>query len=552
MAFFLLLSALVWGSFLHFYAINFNNLLTIPDSFSYLQMASYMSDLKLEALWTGWFGFLYSIPIYLSKFWFTDEIFAAQFANLVLINISGLLLFLIAKKYINIYYNTLLILVFFLSSNILHYNIHILSENLFIALFLLLVLLIQTFVDKGITSFPFFIGTTLGAMYLTRWESFIYILSIGIIYLVILLKQYISWNECYKYLISTLIWFSILAGPYIYYLHTITGEWWLTNKGSSNIRQAMMRGTEDMDDAWFEKAVGELTPDKHHLMAWFAGGLKYETPISEGYSFKTLLFKDTKNTLTRFFKNQKKLYSETMPKMILWESLGLFLDKESRFYKNPLFFILLLTPIVLFIYWLFKLFSDDDNLVVLVVVPFFIIASIFFTLFFVLERYFIIFLPFILFTIMYGIEKMFEDNDKVSIPKFLLLWGIIWFGYYLWTMHYIDTLDVKKYEVKRLAGIWMQDSIKEKDFTVMERFPITTYYSWVKERWLTPYTKDLNDVVEYAKYNGIDYFIVDTLDFKEYRPDLSYLLSEKFEYKWLDFVKKIEFAWESVLIYKFN
>lgn len=552
MAFFLLLSALLWGSFLHFYAMNFNNILSIPDSFSYLQMASYMSEWKIEALGTGWFGFLYSIPIYLSTFWFQDEIFAAQFANLILINISGILLFLIAKKYINIYYNTLLILIFFLSSSLLHYNIHILSENLFITLFLLLVLLIQTFIDRGIMSFPFFIGLTLWSMYLTRGESFIYIISIFIIYFAILLKQYISWNECYKYIITTFIWFAILAWPYIYYLHTITGEWGLTNKWSSNIRQAMMRGTDTMNDAWFEKAVGELTPDKHHLIAWFAGWLKYDVPVSEGYSFKTLLFKDTKNTINRFLKNQNKLYSETMPKMILWESLSLFLDKESWFYKNPLFFILLLTPILLFIYGLFKLFSNDDALIVLVVIPFFIIGSIFFTLFFVLERYFIIFLPFIFFTIVYWIEKMFEDNDKLSIPKFLLLWGIIWFSYYLWAMYYIDTLDVNKYEVKKFAGIRLQESIKKEGFTVMERFPITTYYSWVKERWLTPYTNDLNDVVEYAKYNKIDYLIVDSLDFKEYRPELSYLLNEKIKYKWLEFIKKIEFAWEMVLIYKFN
>jgi hypothetical protein len=39
----------------------------------------------------------------------------------------------------------------------------------------------------------------------------------------------------------------------------------MTNKGASNIRQALMRGTEKMDDIGFERAVGELTEDKKHL-----------------------------------------------------------------------------------------------------------------------------------------------------------------------------------------------------------------------------------------------------------------------------------------------
>ena len=56
----------------------------------------------------------------------------------------------------------------------------------------------------------------------------------------------------------------------------------MTNKGASNYRQAELRGTEKMDDAGFEQAVGELTADKHHLIAGFAGGMKYDTPRIEG------------------------------------------------------------------------------------------------------------------------------------------------------------------------------------------------------------------------------------------------------------------------------
>jgi len=35
-----------------------------------------------------------------------------------------------------------------------------------------------------------------------------------------------------------------------------------------------------MDDEGFEKAVAELTPDSKHLIAGFAGGLKYDRPTT--------------------------------------------------------------------------------------------------------------------------------------------------------------------------------------------------------------------------------------------------------------------------------
>lgn len=65
------------------------------------------------------------------------------------------------------------------------------------------------------------------------------------------------------------------------HLHSLSGEWGLTNKGASNLRQAELRGQEKMDDAGFEKAVAELTEDKHHLIAGFAGGMPYDRPQIE-------------------------------------------------------------------------------------------------------------------------------------------------------------------------------------------------------------------------------------------------------------------------------
>jgi hypothetical protein len=94
--------------------------------------------------------------------------------------------------------------------------------------------------------------------------------------------------------------------------------------------------------------------------------------------------------------------------------------------------------------------------------------------------------------------------------------------------------------------------IDSSNLMVMERFPILTYYTWSKQRWLTPYTKKLEDLVEYARYNRIDYLVVDTMDFQKYRPELMFLLDYKKNHRWLEFVRKISIPWNTVIIYRFK
>lgn len=60
----------------------------------------------------------------------------------------------------------------------------------------------------------------------------------------------------------------------------------------------------------------------------------------------------------------------------------------------------------------------------------------------------------------------------------------------------------------------------------MERFPIVTYYSGVKTRWITPYTDDPTDIISYAHFNDIELLVVDSMDFLTYRPALAALLQE--------------------------
>jgi len=71
---------------------------------------------------------------------------SANILNIILFNFSGFLLYNIAKEYLTQKYLIILILLFFLSPILLHFNIAILSENLYLPLFLLIVLGLQNFI----------------------------------------------------------------------------------------------------------------------------------------------------------------------------------------------------------------------------------------------------------------------------------------------------------------------------------------------------------------------------------------------------------------------
>ena len=62
-----------------------------------------------------------------------------------------------------------------------------------------------------------------------------------------------------------------------------------------------------MDDEGFERAVAEMTPDSKHLIAGFAGGLKYDTPTTT-MSLKNYILSDTNRFVNNWQQNQKKLY----------------------------------------------------------------------------------------------------------------------------------------------------------------------------------------------------------------------------------------------------
>ena len=567
----LFLTFIIW-TFIHIYFMWLNEILKVADSFAYLQMSNYFNELSIKGFWTGWFGFLYSLPIAVINFFINNNFLSAQILNILLFNISGFLLYKIAKPYLKSKYLVILIILFFLSPILLHFNIAILSENIYLPLFLLIVLGLQNFIEEPKVSDWIAFWFLIALMYFTRWEAFIYLWAIWLISLFLLFKKKINFSKFTSFNLILVLFFAIFVFPYIYYLHSFTGEWGLSNKWSSNLRQAILRWKEEMDDDGFEKAVAELTPDSKHLIAGFAGGLKYDKPTT-WITLKNYILEDKARFLNNWLDNQIKLYSQNLPNIIDWPASLLYQNIDSTlFYKNKIFLVFLIIPLFLFFIWFYNLYRDKKRDILIFLFSFFFIASIFFTLFFTLNRYFIIFIPLFLLIIVYWIQtidKVFNfswtgfnkkslDKNKISGHKILKIFLILSFIgiYLLWLLSYFNTykLEDEKYEIKKIAWEYLLKNKERKNINILERFPIVTYYSWTNHRFITPYTSYLTNLLTYSKFNNIDYLIVDTLDFAKYRPDLEFLLDEKKDFEWLERIKIFnkEFNWEEqkVIIYK--
>lgn len=543
---------LVWN-LIHIWFFGINDVLKNADNFAYLQMSYHLQNMSLEWFWTWWFWFLYSFWIAVFDIFVKNEILAWNIFNILCLNIIWILTFLIWKHIISFKYNVLSLILLFLSPILLNFNIWILSENLYIPLFLILFLGILNFKNIPTFSTTIFLSLIIALMYLTRSEAFIYIWSIWLVFIYLLLSKVISFKRFLWLSVAWILWFFVFISPYLFHLYNITWEIWLTNKWNSNLRQAELRWVNKMDDDWFEKAVWELTPDNHRLMAWFAWWLKYDKPY-ENLSLKQYFLDNPEKILSRMWENQIKLYTNNLVRIIWWWASDLYKVEGSRlFYNNIIFYILSLIPIFLVIYALLNLIIYKKYYFLFSFLSFYLTASFFFTIFFVLDRYFIIFLPIFIILIAYWLENIKFKNNILDNFKYAVIWIFLIWIYSLWTLSYYNSNknSDETYRVKQIAWEYLKNyHFSNTNLKIMERFPIVTYYSGSRQRWITPYTSKLSDIIEYAKYNDLDYLIVDSLDFKKYRPDLKYLLEKPWNYKWLYLLQGFEYNWEKVYIYR--
>lgn len=548
---------LLFGVIFHWYFLHLNEVLKNADGFAYLQMTHYFNEFSLKGFGSGWFGFLYSLFLAPFTILFDNDFLVWKIVNLWLFAFSSYLVFKLSKKYLPYWYSIWVVLLFITSPVLLNFNIDILSENIYIPLFLLFfnynLELLKNFSYKNIAILSFLVAL----MYFTRWEAFIYLLWTGLILVISLLLKKLTFSQFFKKSLTLLGLFLVFVSPYIFYMWTFTWEVWLTNKWASNFRQAQMRWIYTQDDEWFERAVWELTEDKKHLIAWFAGGLDYDKPSIEWGWVVKMILSEPKETISRWLTNQQKLYSTSLPWIFIWDGYRYWTDEnwilERVWFGSKYVFLWLLFTILWFvIFGIYSFFKTTQKSFPIVFLSLYLVATSFFTIFFVIDRYFILFIPFFFIFFAFWLYKLPKKRKKLK--KIAVFWMFLFFILVnLWWIlrysNYREPLD-NYYELKKEAWEYLWEKHHDRDLKVMERFPVVTYYSGTKTRILTPFVESYEDIKTYAEHKDIDYLVVDTMDFARYRSQINELLKNPWDNYWFKVHKTFEKNNQKVILYK--
>gem|GEM_PF-868967 len=162
------------------------------------------------------------MPIALLEIFIKNEMLSAMIVNFLAFNLLIVLCYHLGKKYLSFPALIVFLGLLFLSPILLHYNINVLSENIYIPLFVWIVLYFVNYERRITYGGSIVLGILFAFFYFIRGEAFIYLVSAFFIFLYLYdAKKYFFW-ETMGYFATVLAAFFIIIFPYLTYLHTIT------------------------------------------------------------------------------------------------------------------------------------------------------------------------------------------------------------------------------------------------------------------------------------------------------------------------------------------
>lgn len=373
----------------------------------------------------------------------------------------------------------------------------------------------------------FLLGITLGALYLTRPEGIILFVYIGsLVSLSALFNKGIETKRKVIIILAILLGFSILALPYIEYLHKHFGVWTISGKTTGG---GSVLGVDK---------AAKLLPSGMTLGETMMGRVE----LSDSFSIK--VYWDTmmkyKDVLLRYFP-----IAYIIPTIIgLLATLGVaFKDKgDLKEIKR--------TRIL-------KVLASFGGIVA--VLPVFVFGNISIVISYILPLVplMIIWLTIGLITIESGIIKILVLTGIERIGKlrnwYLLTVAILLFFSYSSLMPFwkgISGNDFKYYAASQKfflkdTGKWLK-SKSAKDKAVMARWSVITFYA--DRKFVMLPDGDLNEVIRYAKEHNVSHIVIDSNAVPR-RPKLAPLLNPS-SYPGLRPVYAKEEYWTRVIIYE--
>jgi len=516
---------ILWTS-IHIYFLQLNQIVKTSLWFENIKLINYFKDLSINGFWDWSIWFLYSLLIAPIDFFIKNTLFSSQIINIILLFISWILLFSLWKKYLHSTYNTLLIIIFFISSNIINYTNNIDAINLYIPLLLALILVLHSLISEtaiktmtvqikwinvevnnnnDIIKKSVFVSIVLSLLFFTINISIIYIISILFILLYLLFSKKLNFKIFLISYTSILVTFLIIISPYI----------WLT---------------------WTKEYSNEIS----------------------SYIINSKIIIQENNNIT-LEKTTWKL-SKIFPNIILGNILDSYNDRNFIFFKNKIFYIYILIPILFLFIWIYILLfnkkislTEKKNLFP-IVFSIFITILIFFSFFSISTINFIVLIPiFILIICIWAQNIIVFEKDILSSIKFLTISFIFISIYFQWVLHlYIyNQYNDRKVETLKDMWLWLKNNeIVGKNSKIISTLPTVWYYSWYFNIWDIPKVNNTKELIKYVKVNNIKILVVDSLLITKKNPMLKELIQDDYKNSSLEKIKEINTIWQKIILYK--
>jgi 4-amino-4-deoxy-L-arabinose transferase-like glycosyltransferase len=455
---------------------------------------------------------LYPVLIGFSYLFFRDSEVAAKFVSLIFGSVLVIPAYFFAREMYNekVAWLCGLLIVFY--PILIDFSTTVYAEALY--LFLLMCYFFTSWKALNLRSNRLFIvsGTLTGLLYLTRHEGAIY--ACITIFLVIIKILYCKSrgiiNETWKWMIQIfllVISFTLIAFPYIIFLHENTGVWAIEGVSCVNtiIGEFVEQGKNYDEVAYGILEDGTPTGPLLNVNEFIAKNIGKTSLVKYSIEHPREIF-------VRYIKNlwgeYKILTTEVFLIPVLFLTgiglFGTFWNKERL--KKELFLIIMFSPPVLTI-----------------------------PLFYTKSRFFVTLIPLGLMWAANGIVEMREWFDRTvnnfdikNIERWQLLFSYVTLAIVLilFLPKILEPIkaDPMREEIEeKEAGLWLRENSKQ-GAVIMARFTIASYYA--QGKWVAlPYGNYVS-VLKFARNNNVNYILFDNRT-AGMRPQLAFLLNEK-------------------------
>jgi 4-amino-4-deoxy-L-arabinose transferase-like glycosyltransferase len=351
-------------------------------------------------------------------------------------------------------------------------------------------------------------GVCFGLAYLTRPEAIAYLaIGGGILALVKLGEKRLFERATLVGLSLYVVGFLLFFMPYAYYVYRETGSWMVSEKAGVTFVTCL--GLSEGDTGAFDSATWGL--DSTGCEVFFFSRESYDVSMIDvirAYpaEFMQLLVRNVR----RFVGS---LLSTRLFSFYLLPLMGLAFFKTTwnkARVKGELLLLASMTPVAVFL------------------------------LFFIQDRYIATLLPILVIWLGLGVyelgvwlrgtaENLLGDRllKLGNLRKALLAIptvALVLFFVVLQPRTIQQYTNIGSFRPEhRTVGLWLRDNAS-RDSVVMSRYPAIAFYA--DTRWEPTPNAEYAQVLDYARFNRVDYFVLDEGETHELRPQLAFLLDE--------------------------